>query len=400
MSIYSYKAQDENGKLVSGVLQANDEVELHKKLKQDKKYLISAKEKKHKVNTRRLKSNEVADFSRNMGKMVGAGISLVRALKITAEDESAKPAQREIFNNLLKLVRSGTSLSDALVEQGDAFPPLFVNMIKSAEASGDLESIFMQMSFYYDKEYRLNSKVKSSMTYPKILCVLIVAVVAVIMGYVIPQFQSLFAQMDSLPVSTRVLLAISDYVKNRWYVILVAAAVLVIIFKIVFAIPKVSYYKDKFELHMPVAGKLLKIIYTARFARTLSSLYSAGIPIISCLSIAKGTIGNKYIESQFDAVIGEVRSGGNLSDAITKVDGFTKKLSSSVMVGEETGALDTMLVSIADQMEYDSEAALGRLVSYLEPVMIVIMAVIVGFIMISVIQPIYGSYQAISNSYQ
>jgi type IV pilus assembly protein PilC len=258
----------------------------------------------------------------------------------------------------------------------------------------------MQMSSYYDKEYRLNGKVKSSMTYPKILCVMIVLVVIVIMGYVIPQFQSLFAQMDSLPVTTQILLAISNYVKTRWYVILVVAAIVVMAVKLLFSIPKVRYYKDKIMIHMPVAGKLLKVIYTARFARTLSSLYSAGISIINCLTISKNTIGNTYIESQFDSVIAEIRSGGNLSEAIDKVDGFTKKLSSSIMVGEETGALDTMLVSIADQMEYDSEMALGKLVSYIEPVMIVIMGVVVGFIMISVIQPIYGSYQTISDSYQ
>jgi type IV pilus assembly protein PilC len=238
------------------------------------------------------------------------------------------------------------------------------------------------------------------MTYPKILCFLIVAVVAVIMGYVIPQFESLFSQMDSLPVSTQILLAISNFVKSKWYIIIFIVVVAVMLFKVLFAIPQVRMAKDKVVLHVPVAGKLLKIIYTARFARTLSSLYSAGISIINCLNIAKNTIGNAYIESQFETVIAEVRAGGNLSEAIDKVDGFTKKLSSSIMVGEETGALDTMLVSIADQMEYDSELALGKLVAYLEPVMIVVMAVIVGFIMISVIQPIYGSYQTISNSYQ
>jgi type IV pilus assembly protein PilC len=229
---------------------------------------------------------------------------------------------------------------------------------------------------------------------------MIVAVVAIIMGYVIPQFQNLFDQMESLPVSTQILLAISEYVKTKWYVLLFVAAIIVIVVKLLFSIPQVCYHKDRLLLHMPVAGKLLKVIYTARFARTLSSLYSAGISIINCLMIAKNTIGNSYIESQFDAVIAEVRSGGNLSEALDKVDGFTKKLSSSVMVGEETGALDMMLVSIADQMEYDSEMALGKLVSYLEPVMIVVMGVVVGFIMISVIQPIYGSYQAISNTYQ
>jgi type IV pilus assembly protein PilC len=397
---YKYKAQAENGRVISGTMQAGDEMELHEKLKSDNKFLIRAKTVEDTKHIKRLKSNVVSEFARNIGKLVGAGVSLVKALRITAEDESISPAEREIYNNLLKLVRSGMALSEALEQQGDAFPPLFINMIKSAEASGNLDRVCMQMASYYDKEYKLNGKVKSSMTYPKILCVMIVAVVAVIMAYVIPQFQSLFAQMESLPVSTQILLSISNYVKDKWYVILFVVAVVVMVFKLLFAIPAVGFYKDKIMIHMPVAGKLLQVIYTARFARTLSSLYSAGISILNCLLIARSTIGNSYIESQFDGVIAEIRSGGNLSEAIEKVDGFTKKLSSSIMVGEETGALDTMLVSIADQMEYDSEMALAKLVSYLEPVMIVIMGVVVGFIMISVIQPIYGSYASISNSYQ
>lgn len=166
-----------------------------------------------------------------------------------------------------------------------------------------------------------------------------------------------------------------------------------------FAIPGVRYAKDKLELKLPVIGKLRRVIYTARFARTLSSLYSAGISIINCLQIARNTIGNSYIEKQFDQVIADVRGGMNLSESIDRVDGFTKKLSSSISVGEETGALDTMLVSIANQMEYDSEVAMNKLVSYLEPAMIVVMAAVVGFVIISVIQPIYGSYATIANSY-
>lgn len=154
----------------------------------------------------------------------------------------------------------------------------------------------------------------------------------------------------------------------------------------------------RLELHAPVFGKLKKVIYTARFSRTLSSLYSAGIPIVTCLTIAKTTIGNAYIEKQFDDMIANVRSGATLSQGIGKIDGFVKKLSSTIGVGEETGALDSMLTSIADQMDYDSEMATQRLVALLEPAMIVIMAVVVGFVIISVITPIYGSYQAISNS--
>ena len=397
---YKYKAQDEEGKVISGVLTANDEMELHEKLKADNKFLIESKAVNENRNIKRIKSDAISDFARNIGELTAAGVSLVKALRIISEDESIKPKEQEIYANILKLVRSGVSLSDAMLEQGDAFPPLFINMIKSAETSGNLDKIALQMAGHYDKEYRLNQKVKSSMTYPKILLVLLVIVVAIIMGYVIPQFDGLFSQMEALPASTTILLAISNFVKNKWYVLLIAAAVLYIAFKIIFSIPAVKYQKDKLALHLPVFGKLLKVIYTARFARTLSSLYSAGISIINCLLISRNTIGNLYIEKQFDQVIADVKSGANLSEAIDHVDGFTKKLSSSVMVGEETGALDAMLVSTANQMEYDSEVALNKLVSYLEPTMIVVMAAIVGFVIISVIQPIYGSYATISQSYQ
>ncbi|MGN0151310.1 MAG: type II secretion system F family protein [Wujia sp.] len=400
MVVYKYKAQDEQGRQVSGTMQAQDEQDLHDRLKQDNRYLISAKAENEKKNSKRLKSNVISEFAKNIGELLGSGVTLVKALRIIADDESIKPKEKEIYSDLLKQVRSGLALSEALTLEGDAFPPLFINMIKSAESSGNMDRIALQMASHYDKEYKLAQKVKSSMTYPKILCVMIVVVVAIIMGYVIPQFQDLFSQMESLPVPTTILLAISNFVKKKWYVLIIAAVVIYIFFKVLFSIPAIRYGRDKLELRLPVIGKLRKVIYTARFARTLSSLYSAGISIINCLQIAKNTIGNTYIEKQFDTVIADVRAGENLSTAISKVDGFTKKLSSSVMVGEETGALDSMLVSIANQMEYDSELALNKLVSYLEPVMIVIMAVIVGFIIISVIQPIYGSYQAISSSYQ
>lgn len=399
MIYYKYRAQDEAGKTITGVMQAQDELDLHERLKQDKKYLIQAKAQSDKKNIKRLKSNVVSDFAKNIGELLSAGVTLVKALKIISEDESIKPKEREIYGGLLKQVRSGVSLSEAMASSGDAFPSLFINMIKSAENSGSMDKVALQMASHYEKDYRLKQKVKSSMTYPKILCVLIVVVVAIIMGYVIPQFQDLFAQMQTLPVSTTILLGISNFVKNKWYVIIIIAVIIYIAFRIIFAIPAVKYIKDKLELKLPVIGKLRRVIYTARFARTLSSLYSAGISIINCLQIARNTIGNSYIEKQFDKVIADVRGGSNLSESIDKVDGFTKKLSSSIMVGEETGALDTMLVSIANQMEYDAELAMNKLVSYLEPAMIVVMALIVGFVIISVIQPIYGSYQAIATSY-
>lgn len=398
MTTYKYIARNSIGKRITGKLQANDEIELQSRLKNDNLYLEEAKEVIRRSVTRKIRADRVADFARSVGKLVGAGVSLVRALRIICDDETLRQKERNIYADVLKQVRTGVSLSEAMTMQGSAFPPMMINMFKSAEASGTLEATANQMADYYSKEYKLSKKIKSSMTYPKILGVLMVVVVAIIMGYVVPQFEDLFASMEALPKSTEILLAISDFVANKWYLLIMFSAVAFIILKLLFAIPALKLQKDKFKTKIPKIGKLMRIIYTARFARTLASLYNAGLPIISCLTISRDTIDNRYLETQFDAVIKDVQAGQNLSDALAKVDGFTKKLISSVVVGEETGTLDDMLNSAADQLEYDSEMAIQSMVSMLEPCIIVALAVVVGFIIISVIQPIYGSYDAIANS--
>ncbi len=394
---YRYRAQNSDGKIVSGELKANTEDELHSKLKADGMLLMEAKEiEKSRTVHKKLKYDRIADFARNLSKLLGAGVTLVRALRIIAEDESIKEGERKIYADVLKQVRSGMTLSDALDEQGGVFPALFVNMIRSAESGGNMDQTAGNMAEYYSKEYRLQQKIKSSTTYPKILGVLIVIVVIVLMGFVLPQFDGLFSQMDTLPPTTKLLMAISDFVATKWYILIFAGVILFMVFKVLMSMPPVKLFVDKMEIHMPKIGGLRKIIYTARFSRTLASMYSAGIPIVTCLQIAKTTIGNTYIESQFDDMIAEIRAGKSLSEGIAGIDGFVKKLPSSVAVGEETGALDQMLVSIADQMDYDSEIAIEKLVAMVEPIMIVVMATIVGFIMIAVIQPIYGSYQSIA----
>lgn len=400
MELYKYKAKTAEGKTVTGTLSAMDEQELHQKLKADNKFLLSATvEKKHKM-SKRMKSDRLSEFSRNLGELVGAGVSLVRTLKIISEDETITPAEKQIYQEILKSVRAGNTLSDALIEQGDTFPPLFINMFKSAESSGNLDKTASQLGVYYNKEFRLNKKIKSSMTYPKFLAGMIVIVVAIIMGYVVPQFEGLFSQMEELPITTTIMLAISNFVTERWYLLLVGGIVIYMTFKLLASTPNFKMKLAKMELNLPKLGRLRRIVYTARFGRTLASLYTAGIPIISCLQIAKGTIGNAYIESQFDQCISNVRAGMNLSEAIDKIDGFTKKLSSTILVGEETGSLDGMLNSVADQLEYESEVAINSMVSIIEPAMIVVMAVVVGFIIISVIQPIYGSYESIASQNQ
>lgn len=194
-------------------------------------------------------------------------------------------------------------------------------------------------------------------------------------------------------------MALSDFLRNYWFQTFLALAVLGEAVHLLFLLPRIRRERDRWKLHLPVLGRLLRTIYTARFARTLSSLYTAGLPMISALQIGSRIIGNAYLEEQFVQVIEKVRAGQPLSAALWAVDGFVKKFSSAVMIGEETGKLDEMLESMAESLDYEAEQAIDRMMTLIEPTMIVMMAVIVGFIMIAVITPIYGSYQSLGDVY-
>ena len=401
MRSFRYKAQDENGKRVSGKMDAVDELDLAVRLKQENLMLISYTSRNNGVSIKTLSDKELSDFFRQLAELTGAGITLVRALNIIMQEDGLKTHLKLAYDGLVRSIRQGTAVSDAMEQQGGAFPSLAVNMFRAAEASGTLDKTSMRLSVYYEKQYKLKSRLKTATLYTKVLCVLIVAAVSFIMAFVMPQFEDMFAQIPELPAPTRFLMWLSDTIVTKWPVILIVVALVVASAILIMRIPAVRLRWDKLMLKVPLIGKQKKIICTAQFARTLSSLYSSGLSIVSALNIARRTIGNVYIESQFDQVLADVRGGGNLSDALDKVDGFTKKLTNSVRVGEESGALDSMLVSIADTLDYDSEQAMNRMLGYLEPLLIVVMAGIVGFIMIAVIVPIYESYSTIeTSSYQ
>ena len=394
MAEYRYTAQNEKGKQVRGRIAASDEREISRKLRDKNLSLLHYEEIAKQVALKPLKKSQLSDFCRQMGELIRSGISILRALEIEGSDESITPYEKELYMRLRDRVVQGVALSKAMEELYPAFPPLLVYMFRAAESSGNLDSTALRLADQYQKENELEAEAKNALTYPKILAGLIVLVVGVIFGFIMPQFEELFSEMPVLPGPTRFLLGISDVVKNYWYLLIIFAVLIWIFGGIIMRIPAIRLQVDKLKVKGPL-GKLQKVIYSARFARTLSSLYSAGIPIDQCLAIGRQTIGNSYIEMQFTEVIKKVQAGGLLSDALDEVDGFVSKLSSVVRVGEETGALDSMLVSVADNLDFASEQALKRMVKYVEPVMIVIMAVIVGFIIIGVILPIYQSYSTI-----
>ena len=398
MPKYQYTAKDVAGKKKKGQLMAADEAALYELLRGENLFLISCRlAQKEKKNTYHLTPRQLSEFCRQLGTLLGAGVPLVRALNLMQAEETIKSKQKAIYENMIRSVRRGNSFADTMKDQGDAFPELLINMFRAAQESGRMDQTALRMAEHYQKEYRLSAKIKSATLYPKILCGVIVVVVMILFCYIMPKFMDVFANLE-LPAVTAALMAASGFMQRNWLWVLFGIAVLYVIAKAVLELPQIRLEVDRIKLKIPKIGILIQTIYTARFARTLCSLYTSGLPIVTALQISKDTIGNRYLESQFDETIAMVRRGESLSDALAHIDGFHKKLAGNVAIGEETGSLDTMLISAADNFEYESEQAISRLISFLEPAMIIVMAVIVGMIMIAVMLPLLNMYAEIEAS--
>ena len=397
MANFRYTAKDMGGKVRKGTIEAATENALIQKLQEQNLYLIEARNLSAEKTYKKLKSKQLASFCRELSTLLASGVSLVRAFAIISEQEGIDPKEREVYQAVLADMKKGISLSEAM-ETKECFPDLMIGMIRSGEGSGNLDMVTQRLAIQYEKDYKLTQQVQSAMTYPCILLVLCVAIAILIVTFILPQFQSLFDQMETLPVPTTILIAVSNFLTKKWYIALILLLAVIVLIRLIVGIPAVRRQVDYRKVHFPVFGRLFKIIYTARFARTLSSLYSSGMPLATAIGIAAKTIGNGYVEEQFEEVVTMVRSGVPLSQGMREVDGLMKKLSSTIQIGEESGRLDVMLDSIAATLEDEAEQATKRMVTLLEPVLIILMALIVGFIMIAVMLPIYQSYSAIENS--
>lgn len=397
MAQYQYAAKNMEGRVSHGRMEAVNENALQQQLKEQGLYLIKVKNVSEAKEQRKLSSKQISEFCREMSALLTSGVSIVRGLEIIADEEGVPESIKSIYREMLAELKRGTSLSEAM-EMRKCFPELMLGMIRSGEGSGNIDAVMERLALHYEKDNRLKQQVQSAMTYPMVLVVMSVAVVILIVTFILPQFDELFSEMESLPVPTEILMAFSDFLIHKWYLALLVLFIVWILLRILSKIYVVRRTIDYMKVHFPVVGKLNKVIYTARFARTLSSLYSSGMPIVGALQTAGNTIGNIYVEEQFAQVASQVRSGVPLSLALKEVDGLLRKLSSTILVGEESGRLDTVLDSIALTMEEEAEAATKRLVTMLEPVMICILAVMVGFIIIAVMLPIYQSYSAIEGS--
>ncbi len=400
MPRYRYTATNAAGRTVRGTAEAPTMEALYIQLRDTKdEYMTAAKEDTDgAVAFRAMKTARLADFCRNLGTLLAAGVPLVRAFRIMADERGLDIRTKALYEAVLSDLKRGVPLSDAMSHCAPAFPELLLAMTRSAETTGSIDESFLRMGSYYDREHRMNQQVGNSMMYPLILAVLTVGVLVVLMTFVIPQFKDMFDQMESLPFLTELLFSVSDLVAAHWLSLALCIFVLVMGLRVLMTLPAVRLQWDWLSLHAPLVGKLNRKICTARFARTLSNLYSGGVPIIATLIAARDAVDNTWIASQFDTVLRNVRAGHSLSETLSAVDGFEKKMSASIAVGEETGKLDSLLATISETLDYEAESATKRLVTLLEPLMIVIMAVIVGCVVVAVIMPIYLSYGTIGGS--
>ncbi len=390
MPDFRYSALDINGRKKKGIINLPDIEQIKPVLLEKNLFLLEAFPDEKKIKRKKLSSLELSEFCRELSAMLCSGIPLVKAINIILGNDISQNL-KNTFTEINTAIKRGCSLSEAMEIQTNVFPELMISMIKAGEETGRLDETTLKLSKMYEKEHRINSSIKNAMAYPISLLILTVIIMIAIFTLILPKFFELFEDIQ-LPISTRIVLAIGNIFKNHLVEIIMIIGGVITFIICLLKLPSTRMKIDKMILGIPKIGNLLKIIYTSRFASTLSSLYSSGIPVASAITTAGNTTGNSYISAQITEASKKIRSGVSLAEALSNIDGFERKLSSSLAVGEESGKIDTLLDSLSDSYEYEAENALKKIVSFIEPVMIFIMGIFVAFVVISVMQPIYTLY--------
>lgn len=403
MPKYKYTARSFSGELVKGTTYADDINRLYAEIKDNNQFLVDYKELVEKdsamssISGGKLKLKEVSIFCRQMSAMLFAGVSLVKAIDIMYRQTDSKK-MKVTLQKLYESVQKGNLLSESLRRQEEAFPEIMINLVESGEASGTLDTVMGKLANQFENELKLKNKVRAALTYPAILAVLGVGVVALLVTVVLPQFITMFESsgVETLPLPTRILLAVSGAFTNYWYIILMVMAGLVIGGRLYLKTDMGRFQWDSLLMKIPIVKPVVVKTITVRFCRTFAMLFSSGMPMLQSLSIVGRVINNKAIEQNMADMSDDIRKGISLSQAIQKVPVFPPMIHSMVSIGEESGALDEMMENSAGYFDNELENDLAKLVSMVEPIMIILMGIIVGFVIISIMLPMLQIYQNVS----
>ncbi len=304
---------------------------------------------------------------------------------------------KKYIGRIYEAVQKGEAMSDAFHHQGEAFPELFINMLLAGESSGTLDTVLLRMADHYEKEVKLKNKIKGAMIYPMVLMTLTIVVVILMLTVVLPSFIGIIeAGGGQLPGPTRMLIALSEFLQKYWYLVGGVILLLTIGWRAYKRSDTGHLWWDTQKLKLPIVKKSLRMIYSSRFARTLSTLLSSGIQMLQSLDITARVINNQKIHNKRKTVIEDIRKGTPLSVSLRKTNEFPPMIYNMINVGEESGLLDDILTKTAAFFDEESDAAIQRLVGLLEPLMIILMAVIIGFIVIAIALPMFSMYGAIA----
>lgn len=402
MPTYNYKCRDGKGASVTGTIEADSDAAAREALREKDLLVISinqaaagGKKQSFFEAMKKVKLKSLAIFTRQFATMINSGLSLVRALDVlTIQTEDKKLA--DILSMIKEDVEQGSTLTDAFGKYPDTFNALFINLVSAGEVGGVLDEVMARLAIFIEKDQELKAKVKSAMTYPTIIFIFANVIVIFLLVFILPTFIAMFTEMGvELPAPTAFLVNVSKSLTSYWYMWIASFLGITFGIKAWRKTESGRYRWDSLLLKLPVFGLLNTKIAVSRFARTMSTLLSSGVPIMQSLEVVAKASGNAVMEGGLMNVREQIREGSNMADPISAMPIFPPMVTHMVAVGEETGNLDAMLEKISDFYDMEIERTLESLTAMIEPLLMVFMGVVVGFIVVSMFLPMFSLLNAI-----
>jgi type IV pilus assembly protein PilC len=391
---FTYTAISNGGKSVKGLIEANDrETAITSLKKQQLKPLVV--NQSHDLNisfltNKKVKTKDVSIFTRQLSTMITAGVPLNRAF-YTLQEQAENKYFKKVIGDMAKLIEGGMSIGDALHHYPNIFDDIYINMVVAGEAGGILDEILKRLATQLEKNETIKKKIKSATTYPKVVFGITIIAFIVVMNFIVPKIGAMLYELNpdaQLPALTRGMIAISDFTKKYVIYIIIFSVIFIYLIRRYINTPKGKYKYHSLLLRLPVLKVVITKIAIARFARTFSSLMSAGVTVNKAIKVTAGSMGNKVLEKELLLAAKDVEAGKQLSDSISKSKYYPPIVSQMLAIGEETGETDQILVKIADFYEEEVDATIESLSSLLEPMMIVILGGMVGLVAASVMGPL------------
>ena len=406
MPVYIWKGKTLQGEVQNGEIELGSQEEVLAHLRKKRIITTFVREKPKSLNIKLslpgmggVKTKDLAIFTRQFATMINSGLPLVQCLDILSVQTESE-AFKEIITDVMQHVESGSTLAESLRKHPKVFDNLFVNMVEAGEAGGILDDILLRLATYIEKAEALRRKIKGAMTYPAVVLSVAGGTTVFMLLFIIPTFAKMFSDFGAdLPLPTQIVMGVSNFLQNFWWLMLGIAIAAVITYRRVVATEKGRLFVDKAMLKIPVLGDVLLKGAVARFTRTLGTLISSGVPILDGLEITANTAGNKVIERAINATRGSIREGETIAAPLKEAEVFPPMVVQMISVGEETGALDEMLTKIALFYEDEVNTAVETLTSIIEPVMIVVMGVIVGGMVVAMYMPMFKMVEVVAGGH-